>query len=732
MKITSGNLIPENLFQNSQGIENSFDGKTNTFYHSPWKGMEKDQNLTLVYHIDASKQDTLHYIKLFPRPQGNNGIIKTATLWGKSSSKKYKKLADIDAPKRNRPLIIKLSNPIPNPQKIKIQVKDAYSGDEAYYVSLAEIGCFMSNSYMPDPAERSLFTGNTFSSLKEGISKEEISKITNPFIRNMAHYLSENTYPLEQRMQSYEPYRDVHDLAEELKTSTYNQFENPTGIYFQKGEDAVLFVNKPDGEEIFLRVKDFGPSGDDNSYRVKDGINVIPMKGRGNGYINYFTENFEEGSSAKINIASGQVNGYFDKNRHTNKDGMKILDNATNGILDIVGDHVQLAYSVESLKENSYKQLHDLISIYDSIVGSQQRLMGLMKYTRQPENRILGRVIWDGYMHADALGAAFHDNTMSTIANPEKLKNNIWGPAHEFGHVNQVRPGMTWVGTTECTNNIYSAWTQYCFTPNQLRLEHENIGGTIGGRFNAYLNNALVKDQEWGLQEGPDTNYGAKDGKWGGDHFVKLCPLWQLHLFFHVAGKGNDWHRPNFWADIFESVRNTDEKDLSQGELQMNFIKNTCDAVEYDLTNFFTSIGMLQEVDKVFDDYTSARKIITSEMIKEIEHYAAQYPSPPVNTIQYISGNSIEAFRKTKEIKGEYGKGLSFSDPKKIKVNHNEWENITVFKTYRNNTLTHITMVGTGSPNRNEFTMVPFPEGSTKVKAISYNGKEKMVYDEAN
>lgn len=31
------------------------------------------------------------------------------------------------------------------------------------------------------------------------------------------------------------------------------------------------------------------------------------------------------------------------------------------------------------------------------------------------------------------------------------------------------------------------------------------------------------------------------------DHFVKLAPLWQLELYFKVAGKGN----PDFYPDIF-------------------------------------------------------------------------------------------------------------------------------------------------------------------------------------
>ncbi len=62
-----------------------------------------------------------------------------------------------------------------------------------------------------------------------------------------------------------------------------------------------------------------------------------------------------------------------------------------------------------------------------------------------------------------------------------------------------------------------------------MRLETEVLNGAAGNRFNAYLNNAFINGQEWGLQAGPDASYGANSSdQWGGDHFVKLAPLWQL------------------------------------------------------------------------------------------------------------------------------------------------------------------------------------------------------------
>lgn len=74
---------------------------------------------------------------------------------------------------------------------------------------------------------------------------------------------------------------------------------------------------------------------------------------------------------------------------------------------------------------------------------------------------------------------------MKEVANPDKIPGSAWGIAHEFGHVNQVRPAMKWVSTGEVTNNIYSAYVNYMLNPTSMRLEHERINGGDGNRLAA-------------------------------------------------------------------------------------------------------------------------------------------------------------------------------------------------------------------------------------------------------
>lgn len=727
IKVISASLSPSDKFQGGEGVEKTIDGDNCTIYHSPWGGMPDKTLITLEYALDPENASVVNYVVLHPRISGSNGIIKSGKVWiNTAEDANFVQVGSFDVPQSNNPVVVRFDTPVLNPRNVKIEVTDAYSGEPTkYFVSLAEFECYESKSLNALVDDLPFFTDATCSELQPGTTLADIARIKNPFLQNIAAFMRAGTYPKNMRVQEVEPYRDVQDLARELKTSPYSQFENITGIHFTKEEEVVVFVGDTRGEDIALRVRDFGHSGDDNTYPLSQGVNIITMKGKGNGYINYFTPNYKSAQKIKIHIASGKVNGFFDLARHSNEEGKALLDNAVSEIMDIKGERTQLAFSVRSLTENCYGKMGDLISIYDSIISSEQTMMGLRKYNRLPKNHMFGRVIWEGYMYADGTGAAFNDNTMGDVANPDLVKKSCWGIAHEFGHVNQVRPGMKWVGTTECTNNLYSIWIQYCLTPQNLRLENEVVGGVIGDRFNAYMNSAFVENQEWGLQGGPDDAYGVNgEGAWSADHFVKLCPIWQLHLYFHIAGEGNSWNKPYFWADIFEKVRRTDESGMSDGELQINFVKNLCDAVKMDLSDFFIKVGMLRVIDKYVADYTSAQKIITQDMIDDAVSYVSKYPKPETNYIHYISGRCIDAFKNQLSISGVYNEGISGSSKKRI--SHSIWKNVTVFETYKGEELTNITMVGTGSSD-NSFSQVPYPDGSTRIEAVGWDGTRIKV-----
>lgn len=580
--------------------------------------------------------------------------------------------------------------------------------------------------------EVSLFSKENLTALKKGVGLKKIEKIKSPAIKETAILLHNNQYPLDERFKSYEAYLSPFTLAKQLKTSPYSQFENPTGIYFEKGDEAVLWVGDTNGFKIELRVTNWGDENfTDKKYPLKEGYNRLTIEEKGNSYISYFSEAGETNHKIDVHILGGRVNGVFDVEKDDNNRWDSLLANAASPVLDILGKKVQLAYPVESLVRESPGQGFELIQLYDSIITFQHQIMGLEKYNREPKNHIFGRVIWKGFMHADGIGAAFHDNTMKEVANVGKLRKSSWGVAHEFGHVNQVRPGMKWTGTTEVTNNIYSVWTQYLFNPDAPKLEREKLrdydGSKIGGRITAYMESAFVHNQPWLTQAGNDRWDRERPRDWGGDHFVKLVPLWQLQLYFAVAGENNSWGNPDFYGDVF--IRAVDapasEKEEQASYYQLEFIKNACDAAQLDLTDFFEMSRMLYPIDLWVDDYTCSQMTITEADISNVKQYASKYKKPETPVLHYITANSVDIYRNKSTLSGNSGNGF-VKEEDKIVVDNELWENAVAFETYADEKLVKVAFVGAGSDDL-KTTVVHFPEGATSVKAVGWDGERIEV-----
>ena len=535
----------------------------------------------------------------------------------------------------------------------------------------------------------------------------------------------EDAFHKQFRKQIYEAYPPVSATAKELKTSGYNQFENPTGIVFEEGDTIIVKASGiPSNVTPELRITNFGSEDwKDSRYPLKNGVNKIKALNKGHGYISYYTDHYKTAPKLKISIEGGKANGYFDSAIHNNDTWKRLLAGAGSNIMDIKGKRVQLAYPVQALKEQCPENGFGLIGLYDRIITFEHEIMGLDKYNRVPKNRMFGRVIWKGFMHADGIGAAFHNDTMKELANIEKLMKGPWGVAHEFGHVNQVRPGMKWVSTTEVTNNIYSIWIQFKLNPSYINLEqeHHNDGDgnhVTGGRFNSFLQAALINGEQWLCQKGPDK---LTDYQNGGDHFVKLCPLWQLQLYCNVAGKGN----PDTYPDIFEIVRKQNDAGISNGQHQLNFMKNVCDVNKQDFTDFFKAVGMLKPIDKDMDDYSRAQLTITQEQCDALVDYAKKYPKPESPVVYYITSGSVDAYRDKLPVTGTYNQGVT-EEGKTRKIDHSVWKNVTVFETYAGDKMTNIAIWGTGAPDKSS-TLVQYPEGSTRIEAVAWDGQRTLV-----
>lgn len=575
-------------------------------------------------------------------------------------------------------------------------------------------------------ADLKLFANKELTKLHKKTKKQDIAQISSPTLKDVAQQLANKSYQLQDRFKSYDSYLDPSILANQQKTNAYSRYENPTGIYFSEGDEAIIWVGKKAQKDIKLIVTNWDDEHFKQSeYPLEEGINKFIITNKGNSYIQYFTSNGRSTPKVDIHILSGKVNGVFNLAKDNNTVYKKLLDNNQGNILDIVGKKVHLAYSKASLKKFNPEHGVELIQLYDSIINIQHELMGLVKYHREPKNHMFGRVIWKGFMHADGIGAAFHDNTMKDLVDPSSLRKNSWGVAHEFGHVNQVRPNMKWVGTTEVTNNIYSVWTQYIYNSESPKLERERLkdydAPIAGGRISAYMESAFINKQPWLTQAGPDRWDRERPRDWGGDHFVKLVPLWQLQLYFAEAGKGHAWGNKDFYADVFIKAIDNPIIDAEQDSYyQLEFVKNACDVSKLDLTDFFEHSGILTPINLIVDDYTVGRMKITEEEINQIKRYASKYPKPSTPVLHYLTANSVKSYEKQLPVTGITGQGFE-KQPNQLIIDNDQWKNAVAFETYTGNKLIKIAFNGLGSDDA-KTTIVRVPEGATSVKAVGWDG----------
>lgn len=227
----------------------------------------------------------------------------------------------------------------------------------------------------------------------------------------------------------------------------------------------------------------------------------------GLGYISYYNTDTAL-PEIQINIVSGKVNGLYHYQTSTQSDWQTSLTNSAYNMIDVVGQHSHLVYKKSMLKNHAPFNPSELISKYDLIVKNEWLLMGLYKYNLVPKNRMFSYSNNGGGWYAGGIGINMDaDWGEESMADVNKL--SLWGLAHEFGHINQIRPDLKWIGTTEVTNNMHSTWIDYHMNPQNdkmSRLERESVtpatGMTsmAGGRINgAILNTAINQEALQGM-----------------------------------------------------------------------------------------------------------------------------------------------------------------------------------------------------------------------------------------
>lgn len=614
--------------QSGEGIEKSYDGDLTTLYHSRYGATTYP--ITLTYNFAGT--DSLDYIIYTPRQSGSNGIFKQFTVKVFSAENPNGlTLPSIALSNSNTPYRIEIPSRQTKVKKVVFTINSGY-GDGNGFASCAEMEFFKKNSQNFDPT--SFFTDAACWKLKEGVTKEQIDGISNQMFRELAQEIYLNQYDSEFRVQDYKSWQHPGVTGDKNKTSRFGLNDNPTGIYANAGEEIVALVDDVHGQSVGLHVQQ--PQGTINgtTYGLVKGVNKIKPAHSGLIYIRYYTQTGTE-PSVKINFVKGNVNGYFDKTKHTADEWQARLAKAKFSHFDVVGEYAILTFETNDFRKNT-DDGHKLISLYDQLVDQEQKLVGFDKYDRRFKNRAYFVTAYSGpYMYSTWYHTAYSRGTEVDLLNTSRFADVVWGPAHELGHTLQHTPTIKWLGMTECTVNIPSLYMQRYFNvkPNRLTREkrYEEAWRTIvntNAAHNASVG-AVVVDG--------DTAQSMQNSVFG-----KLVPFWQLKLYVEDALGKTD-----FYKDLYQLARVRANAANGEGASQLLFVELACEAANLDLTEFFTTWGFLRPINQKISDYRTADFVITQEQINATKARIAakNYPQPRHNNIHLITDDNVANYK---------------------------------------------------------------------------------------
>lgn len=672
-------------------FKRAFDGSKETGYHSSTNdGYPNNWPLKLTFEF--LQQDRIDYF--IYHSSGNETIKKMQIFISTKERPEYTKLMDVDLSNSSAASLIKFPKPVINPNGIRMEVTETTGN----YIIIKEMEFYRKNPSDYDPL--TLFKDITCSELKTGITETEIDACPDPLFRNIAYYLFINQYPRDFRIQEYKAYPHPELFKQQNKTShPHSVLDNPTGIFARKGKEVVLLVGNTYGNSIYARVLNLNTPGEDgfkynHIYPLNEGVNRFISESDGLIYIYYHTPKYKEAQPIKIHIPTGEVNGYFDVNKHKSTDWNRLLNAAVSPFFDILGSKAHLIFPVDKFKSNTPDGKR-LIDAYDRLVLLEQQFMGLEKYRRSEPNRVCFSVMYnDSYMYSSWAHTGYSIGTVGALCNYNTLTTSeIWGPAHEVGHSYQTRPGLCWHGMTEVTNNIHSLYVQTQFgNPSRLLDKQGDYSNIYEKSMTVYFTTQrahIIKDDNVNL-------------------FNQLVPFWQLYLYTKAIGK------EDFYKDLFEAVR-TRRDQATPGASQLEFTVIASEIAGLDLTEFFTKWGFLEPIDAVINDYGKASVTVTTSMINDTKQRISKLGLPkPTMKIEYICDTNIDFYINNLNII----KGTAQRNNQTFTMRG--WQNVVAYEVYSESKLRFVSPAST-------FTVIGNLGEQIEVYAVSATGSKVRV-----
>lgn len=378
----------------------------------------------------------------------------------------------------------------------------------------------------------------------------------------------------------------------------------------------------------------------------------------------------------KIHIEGGTLNGFFNYKgddlykADTAEDYKYTSERAKHPMYDLIGDYVILHFHLNDVANPNdpskpYKGVKsslnpernpncyrydpvEIMKAWDGMCLTERMLMGIqyekdidqryyqtihgdeysktldgITYTCDPgyyfsdyfNNRMMGiSQVGDLYMNATSWRTAYNVNTISYVLN-DFYGDGLWGPAHEYGHINQGPINMA--GTTEVSNNIFS-----------------NVATYFHDRYEGSRADYLTQELEAFYAGKKYLEYGT---------FNTTRMFWQLWSYYHGAG-----HNKKFYPRLFQLLRehpliktttdNTSTNGLHyEKNDMMHFALMCCIAAEEDLTDFFTTWGFFRTMDHyLIDDYSRFMAMLSDEDISETKDKIKRLGFKPNTAILFI------------------------------------------------------------------------------------------------
>ncbi len=391
---------------------------------------------------------------------------------------------------------------------------------------------------------------------------------------------------------------------------------DPTGIAVKANDELTIYVSDvPIGTTVALRnVPKYNATG--TAYTLKKGYNVLTVGADGLLFMDYEVDNTTGGAAPftamssypeiTVHIEGGKVNGYFSVVRgDTNEDWaiMKEKLFKENDFLQLRSNKQIFHMNASSVITACPEKMVELLGQWDFIVSTEHNIMGLSEFDGYFNNPLMAVSFSpksSSHMYASNYGTYYNETTLSGIMSYENLfaGSELWGPAHEIGHINQAAINM--IGQSEVSNNVFSNIVTFLNGHLTSRAEYTYVT----------LNN-MADDVFW-----------VSRGIWERTHMY-----YQLYQFFHVQGFKTDFYPELFKALRADPMRRVQNTAVDASDDYLKFYKKACEVSGYDLTEFFQAYGFFvipelkdyaeHSVSNVFwvGDYGTYYLNITQEMI---------------------------------------------------------------------------------------------------------------------